>query len=61
MSEVKRLPTAVIVALVVIAVGGLILAMNWLLGAFFTILRVAVLAAIVVVLAVLVIRAKARR
>ena len=61
MSESKRLPTAVIVALVVIAVGGLILAMNWLVGAFFTILRIAVVAAIVVVLAVLVIRAKARR
>ena len=60
-SESKRLPTAVIVALVVIAVGGLILAMNWLLGAFFTILRIAVVTAIVVVLAVLVIRAKARR
>ena len=55
------MPTAVIIALAVIAVGGFVLAMNWLLGAFFTILRVAVVAAIVVVVAALVVAAKARR
>ena len=55
------MPTAVIIALAVIAVGGFVLTMNWLLGAFFTILRVAVVAAIVVVVAALVVRAKARR
>ena len=57
----RRMPLAVVVALAVIAVGGLILVMNWLLGAFFAVLRWAVLAAVVVVLGALVIAAKARR
>ena len=57
----RRMPLAVVVALAVIAVGGLILVMNWLLGAFFAVLRWVVLAAVVVVLGALVIAAKARR
>lgn len=57
----RRMPLAVVVALVIIAVGGLILVMNWLLGAFFAVLRWVVLAAVVVVLGALVIAAKARR
>ena len=55
------MPLAVVVALAIIAVGGLILVMNWLLGAFFAVLRWVVLAAVVVVLGALVIAAKARR
>ena len=55
------MPIAVIIALVVIGVGGFILVMNWLLAAFFTVLRVAVLAAVIVALGALVIAAKSRR
>jgi len=54
-------PLAVVIALAIIAVGGLILVMNWLLGTFFAVLRWVVLAAVVVVLGALVIAAKARR
>ena len=57
----RRVPLAVVIALAIIAVGGLILAMNWLLGTFFAVLRWVVLAAVVVVLGALVIAAKARR
>ena len=57
----RGMPLAVVIALAVIAVGGLVLLVNWLLGAFFAILRWAVLAAVVIVLGALVIRAKARR
>ena len=57
----RRVPLAVVIALAIIAVGGLILVMNWLLGTFFAVLRWAVLAAVVVVLGALVIAAKARR
>ena len=57
----RGMPLAVVIALAVIAVGGLILLVNWLLGAFFAILRWVVLAAVIVVLGALVIRAKARR
>ena len=55
------MPLAVVIALAVIAVGGLVLLVNWLLGAFFAVLRWVVLAAVIVVLGALVIRAKARR
>ena len=57
----RGMPLAVVIALAVIAVGGLVLLVNWLLGAFFAILRWVVLAAVIVVLGALVIRAKARR
>lgn len=57
----RGMPLAVVIALAVIAVGALILLVNWLLGAFFAVLRWAVLVAVIVVLGVLVIRAKARR
>lgn len=57
----RRVPLAVVIALAIIAVGGLILVMNWLLGTFFAVLRWVVLAAVVVVLGALVIAAKARR
>ena len=60
-TRLRGIPLAVVIALAIIAVGGLILVMNWLLGAFFAVLRWVVLAAVVVVLGALVIAAKARR